>query len=83
MLETNNIVKANNIIGGRLESCCTDPMTGFYRDGFCRTGANDYGMHVVCVQVTQEFLEFSQSRGNDLITPMPEYSFPGLKLGDC
>ncbi|MBV7336914.1 DUF2237 domain-containing protein [Chloroflexi bacterium TSY] len=77
------MAEANNIIGGQLESCCTDPMTGFYRDGFCRTGANDYGMHVVCVQVTEEFLSFSKSQGNDLITPVPEYRFPGLKPGDC
>jgi uncharacterized protein len=58
-------------------------MTGFYRDGFCNTGAGDMGAHVVCVQVSAEFLEFSKSRGNDLSTPMPVYEFPGLKPGDC
>ena len=58
-------------------------MTGFYRDGYCRTGAFDEGVHVVCVQVTEEFLEYSQSVGNDLSTPVPEYDFPGLQPGDC
>jgi uncharacterized protein (DUF2237 family) len=57
-------------------------MTGFYRDGFCRTGAADVGQHTVCVRVSADFLEFSQSRGNDLSTPRPEYEFPGLKDGD-
>jgi uncharacterized protein (DUF2237 family) len=71
-----------NVLGGELESCCTDPMTGFYRDGFCKTGANDVGRHTVCAELTDEFLEFSLSRGNDLITPHPEFGFPGLKAGD-
>ena len=57
-------------------------MTGFYRDGHCRTGAEDVGMHLVCVEVTDKFLEFSKSRGNDLSTPMPHYQFPGLQEGD-
>ncbi len=57
-------------------------MTGFYRDGFCRTGADDIGMHTVCVVMTEGFLRFSKSRGNDLSTPVPEYGFPGLKPGD-
>ena len=57
-------------------------MTGFYRDGFCRTGATDYGLHLVCAEMTAEFLEFSQEVGNDLSTPVPEYEFPGLKPGD-
>jgi uncharacterized protein (DUF2237 family) len=74
---------ANNVLGGPLQSCCTDPMTGFYRDGFCHTGGGDYGAHVVCACVTDEFLAFSRSRGNDLSTPMPDYGFPGLKPGDC
>jgi uncharacterized protein len=76
------MTKASNVLGGELQCCCTSPLTGFYRDGFCSTGAGDVGIHVVCAQVTQEFLEFSRSRGNDLITPMPAYQFPGLKPGD-
>lgn len=72
-----------NVFGEPLEECCTEPMTGFYRDGCCRTGADDIGLHVVCAQMTAEFLEFSQLRGNDLITPRPEFLFPGLKPGDC
>lgn len=71
-----------NVLGSELESCCTNPMTGFYRDGLCNTGAGDLGAHLVCAQMTQEFLDFSQSRGNDLITPNPIYGFPGLKPGD-
>ncbi len=74
---------AKNVLGQDLQSCCTSPMTGFYRDGFCRTGAQDMGSHVVCARMTAEFLEFSRSRGNDLITPQPMYQFPGLKPGDC
>ena len=72
-----------NVIGSELEPCCTDPMTGFYRDGNCRTGADDVGIHVICAQVTQEFLEYAQQQGNDLITPRPEHLFPGLQPGDC
>ncbi len=77
------MIDAQNVLGSELKSCCTDPMTGFYRDGFCRTGGQDFGVHVICVQATAEFLDFSRSKGNDLITPMPQYSFPGLKSGDC
>lgn len=58
-------------------------MTGFYRDGFCRTGAGDLGAHVVCAQMTAEFLAFTQAQGNDLSTPVPAYQFPGLQPGDC
>lgn len=76
-------VMARNVLGTRLQPCCTDPMTGFYRDGYCRTGAEDMGAHLVCVQVTAEFLAFSKSRGNDLSTPHPEFQFPGLREGDC
>ena len=72
-----------NVFGEPLEECSTEPMTGFYRDGCCRTGADDIGLHVVCAQMTAEFLEFSRRRGNDLITPRPEFLFPGLKPGDC
>ncbi|MBD2693731.1 DUF2237 family protein [Anabaena catenula] len=74
---------AKNVLGTKLEICCTSPMTGYYRDGFCTTGGQDVGMHVVCAQVTAEFLEFTKSLGNDLSTPFPEYNFPGLKPGDC
>ncbi len=73
---------AKNVLGNTLEDCSTDPLTGFYRDGCCRTGAGDYGVHVVCARVTQAFLEFSRDRGNDLMTPAPEYGFPGIKPGD-
>lgn len=73
---------AKNVLGEDLQPCSTDPMTGFYRDGCCNTGAGDSGVHTVCAQMTAEFLEFSKSRGNDLSTPMPQYQFPGLVPGD-
>lgn len=76
------MTEARNVVNGTLEICCTDPMTGFYRDGKCSTGAGDMGAHVVCAQMTEEFLAFTQSRGNDLSTPMPMFDFPGLKPGD-
>ncbi|MCC5611575.1 DUF2237 domain-containing protein [Nostoc sp. CHAB 5834] len=76
------MTEAKNVIGGNLEACCTSPITGFYRDGFCRTGGQDFGSHVVCAQVTSEFLEFTKSHGNDLSTPVPDFNFPGLKPGD-
>lgn len=76
------MAQARNVLGGELQCCCTNPMTGFFRDGYCNTGGGDYGAHVVCCQVTAEFLAYSQSRGNDLSTPVPEYQFPGLKPGD-
>jgi len=71
-----------NVLGEHLEPCCFAPLTGFFRDGYCRTDANDMGRHVVCAQVTAEFLAFSRDAGNDLTTPRPEYQFPGLKPGD-
>lgn len=71
-----------NVLGGELEPCGTDPMTGFYRDGCCSTGPDDLGSHTVCAVVTAEFLEHQRSVGNDLITPMPAYRFPGLQPGD-
>ena len=71
-----------NILGGDLEPCSMDPVTGYFRDGCCRTGSGDYGVHVVCAVMTDEFLAFSKSKGNDLSTPIPEYHFPGLKAGD-
>ena len=74
--------RGRNVLGEPLADCSFDPMTGFYRDGCCRTGAGDMGLHIVCSRVTAEFLEFSRSRGNDLSTPVPAYGFPGLKPGD-
>ena len=71
-----------NVFGEALATCCTAPMTGFYRTGCCETGPEDLGAHVVCVEVTAGFLEFSKARGNDLSTPMPAFGFPGLKPGD-
>jgi uncharacterized protein (DUF2237 family) len=71
-----------NVFGEPLESCSRQPMTGFYRDGCCTTGPQDVGRHVVCVQVSDAFLAFSRTVGNDLSTPRPEYGFPGLKAGD-
>ncbi|MEH2242032.1 DUF2237 family protein [Nostoc sp.] len=76
------MTEAKNVIGGNLEACCASPITGFYRDGFCRTGGQDFGSHVVCAEVTSEFLEFTKLRGNDLSTPVPDSNFPGLKPGD-
>lgn len=73
---------SRNVFGDELQPCCLKPLTGFYRNGCCDTGPDDLGSHTVCVIITQPFLEFSKSRGNDLITPAPEHSFPGLKPGD-
>jgi uncharacterized protein (DUF2237 family) len=73
---------AKNVLGSQLETCCTNPMTGFYRDGMCNTGAGDVGMHVVCAQMTEEFLTYTKAQGNDLSTPVPAFAFPGLKPGD-
>ncbi len=73
---------ARNVLGFPLESCSSAPLTGFFRDGCCRTGPADRGRHVVCAQVTREFLQFSLRRGNDLVTPRPAFGFPGLKPGD-
>jgi uncharacterized protein (DUF2237 family) len=71
-----------NVFGEPLEPCSTRPMTGFFRDGCCATGPEDVGRHVVCAEMTAEFLAFSKSRGNDLSTPQPDFNFPGLKPGD-
>ena len=82
---TNGVVrlpKAKNVLGGPLETCCTSPMTGFFRDGCCNTGPEDVGSHTVCIQVTADFLAFSKAVGNDLSTPRPEWGFPGLHEGD-
>ena len=71
-----------NVLGDPLEACSVDPLTGFFRDGSCRTGDMDHGTHVICARVTAEFLAFSRERGNDLVTARPEYDFPGLAPGD-
>ena len=73
---------ARNVLGGELEVCGTDPLTGFYRNGCCDTGGEDAGVHTVCARVSAEFLEFSARRGNDLSTPRPEFGFAGLAPGD-
>lgn len=75
-------VSERNVLGGELESCGTDPMTGFFRDGCCATGPQDLGSHTICAVVTAEFLAHQRSIGNDLSTPKPEYRFPGLSPGD-
>ena len=74
--------RQHNVLGEPLQPCCTSPLTGYMRDGYCSRAPHDHGMHVVCAEVTEAFLRFSASRGNDLSTPVPEYAFPGLKPGD-
>lgn len=76
------MTEATNVLGGKLETCCTSPMTGYYRDGKCNTGGGDLGAHIVCAEMTEEFLKFSKRRGNDLSTPVPDFKFPGLKPGN-
>ena len=71
-----------NVLGTTLQICGKDPVTGFYRDGCCHTGPSDHGRHVICARMTEEFLSFTASCGNDLVTPKPQYRFPGLKAGD-
>jgi hypothetical protein len=71
----NSKENAKNVLGTKLESCCLDPLTGYFRDGFCHTNFQDVGTHVVCAKITDEFLQFTLSRGNDLITPAPNYNF--------
>ena len=71
-----------NVLGTELEPCSVDPLTGWFRDGCCNTDSNDRGSHVVCCILTEEFLEFARSQGNDLITPVPQHNFPGLTPGD-
>jgi uncharacterized protein (DUF2237 family) len=73
---------ARNVLGGVLQVCSMEPLTGFTRDGLCHTGPQDQGSHTVCAQMTEAFLEYSRQQGNDLTTPAPEYGFPGLKPGD-
>jgi uncharacterized protein len=74
---------AQNVLGGELVPCSLDPLTGFYRDGCCNTGAEDVGVHTVCIRATVEFLAFSVQRGNDLSTPRPTLGFSGVQPGDC
>ena len=75
-------MNAKNVLGTELAPCSYDPLTGYFRDGCCNTDASDHGSHLICVRVTSEFLEFSQSMGNDLVTPMPQHRFSGLNPGD-
>jgi uncharacterized protein (DUF2237 family) len=75
-------VSERNVLGGELDPCGTDPLTGFYRDGCCSTGPQDLGSHTICAVVTGEFLDHQRSIGNDLSTPMPQFRFPGLRPGD-
>ena len=77
-----NYGMARSVLGKDLESCCYEPLTGYYRDGFCHTGAGDSGVHTVCAVMSDAFLKFSREQGNDLSTPRPEYEFPGLTAGD-
>jgi uncharacterized protein len=80
--ETRRVDDDRNVLGGQLEVCGTEPVTGFFRDGCCNTGPEDLGSHTVCAVATREFLAHQQAVGNDLSTPMPEYRFPGLQPGD-
>ena len=75
-------IDQKNVLGEKLESCSNDPITGFFRDGCCNTNDSDHGVHTVCAKATTKFLEWSKDAGNDLISPHPEFNFPGLKEGD-
>ena len=81
-MKDRRVTQALNVLGAPLAPCGLDPLAGFYRDGCCNTGYDDAGIHVICAQMTREFLEFSRRHGNDLSTPAPERGFPGLKPGD-
>jgi uncharacterized protein (DUF2237 family) len=81
-MESKTSDRGKNVLGNELKIAGTDPITGYYRDGYCTSGAEDRGVHVVAAVLTDEFLQFSRSRGNDLITPIPAYGFPGLKAND-
>jgi uncharacterized protein (DUF2237 family) len=76
------VFESRNVFGKTLVPCSMDPVTGFYRDGCCNTGDQDHGIHTVCVQATEEFLEYTKAAGNDLSTPRQEFQFPGVKPGD-
>ncbi|BBC24620.1 hypothetical protein ABRG53_2363 [Pseudanabaena sp. ABRG5-3] len=80
--ESKIMAVVKNVLGENLALCCSSPVTGFYRDGFCQTGDRDLGVHVVCAQVTEEFLAYTKAQGNDLSTPAPIFNFVGLKAGD-
>ena len=82
MKERRADTNALNVLGEPLAPCGLDPVTGFYRDGCCNTGPEDLGLHIVCARMTRAFLEFARANGNDLVTPRPDYDFPGLKAGD-
>ena len=82
VLSDTAVMSERNVLGGELESCGDDPVTGFYRDGCCNTGPEDIGSHTICAVVTAEFLNHQREIGNDLITPMPQFRFPGLTPGD-
>ena len=75
-------IEGRNVLGGPLEDCSRRPLTGFYRDGCCNTGYEDTGIHVICAQMTEEFLDYSRAQGNDLAAAAPEFGFPGLRPGD-
>ena len=79
----NDEIFQKNVFGQKLEYCSNNPLTGWYRDGCCNTDKADHGVHTVCAKVTNKFLEWCKNAGNDLITPHPEFNFPGLKEGDC
>ncbi len=81
-MEKEEKTESKNVLGQPLQQCGCNPMTGFYRDGFCQTGARDLGSHTVCAVMTEEFLAFTKKQGNDLSTPAPHFDFPGLKSGD-
>lgn len=81
-MENNTVSHGKNVFGDELQIAGTKPVTGFYRDGFCTSGSDDKGVHVIAAVLTEDFLQFSKSRGNDLITPIPAYGFPGLKAND-
>lgn len=83
MISLSDSETVKNILGEPIKLCCSDPQTGYFRDGYCHTNLQDEGAHVVCALMTEEFLSFSKARGNDLSTPRPEFDFPGLKGGDC
>lgn len=78
----NSLMSPTNVLGTALRSCSVDPLTGFFRDGICRTCEEDSGSHTVCAEMSEEFLAYSKKRGNNLSTPLPQYGFPGLKAGD-
>ncbi len=80
--QSHQMQDVKNVFGNPIALCCNQPKTGFYRNGICQTGAEDFGTHIVCAQVTDEFLKYSRTCGNDLITANPKYNFPGLQHGD-